>query len=319
MKLHTIPHTISWALLLVLLALLSPAQAADVLFPPGSRIGLAPPPGLNPSATFQGFEDVAHSVAVVVAVLPREAHWDLRRSTSAEELKKRGLTFENREEQKLDSGEASLVIVRQEVDKLKLRKWIYSLLTPDLIALVTIQVPDEAATFYPETAIRAALSTVAIRATVPAEEQLGLLPFRVGELAQFRIGGVIPGRAIMLTDATADDPGPEVDTHIVVAVAPGGPGQAADRNTFARDVFGSIPNIRDIHINSAEPLRIGGQPGHQVMATAKDVRTGADINIVQWLRFGSGAYLHMIGITRTSAWIPAYARFRQVRDGIELQ
>jgi hypothetical protein len=313
------PHTKPWAFLFVLVALLSPAQAADVVFPAGSRVGLAPPPGMSPSHNFQGFEDAAHSVAVVIAALPREAHWDLRRSTSAEELKKRGITLETREEQKLDAGDASLVIARQEVDKLKLRKWIFSVLTPDLIALVTVQVPDEAATFYPESAIRTALSTVTIRATVPVEEQLGLLPFRVSELAQFRIGGVIPGRAIMLTDAATDNPGPDVDTHIVVAVAPGGPAQAADRDTFARDVFGSIPNLKDVHVNSAEPLRIGGQPGHQVMATGKDARTGADVKIVQWLRFGGGAYLHLIGIARTNAWIPAYARFRQVRDGIELQ
>jgi hypothetical protein len=308
-----------WAFLFVLLALASPAQAADVVFPPGSRIGLAPPPGMSPSHSFQGFEDAANSVAVVIAALPREAHWDLRRSTSAEELKKRGITFEKREEQKLDAGEASLVIARQEVDKVKLRKWIFSVLAPDLIALVTVQVPDEAANLYPEAAIRTALSTVTLRATVPIEEHLGLLPFRVGELAKFRIGGVIPGRAIMLTDAATDEPGPDIDSHIVVAVAPGGPAQVADRDTFARDVFGSIPNLKDVHLNSAEPLRIGGQPGHQVMATAKDVRTGADVNVVQWLRFGNGAYLHMIAVARTSAWIPAYARFRQVRDGIDLQ
>src|SRR5262245_40584390 len=308
-----------WAFLFLLLALLSPARAADVVFPAGSRIGLAPPPGTSPSHNFQGFEDPANSVAVVIAALPREAHWDLRRSTSAEELKKRGITFEKREEQKLDAGDASLVIARQEVDKLKLRKWIFSLLTPDLIALVTVQVPDEAAKLYPETAIRTALATVTIRATVPVEEQLGMLPFRVSELAQFRVGGVIPGRAVMLTDTAADNPGPDVDAHIVVAVAPGGPAQAGDRDTFARDVFGSIPNLKDVHLNSAEPLRIGGQPGHQVMATGKDARTGADVKIVQWLRFGGGAYLHLIGIARTNAWIPAYARFRQVRDGIELQ
>jgi hypothetical protein len=309
----------SWTFLFILVALVSPAQAAEVVFPAGSRIGLAPPPGVSPSRNFQGFEDPTHSVAVVIAALPREAHWDLRRSTSAEELKKRGITFEKREEQKLDAGDATLVIARQEADKLKLRKWIFSLLTPDLIALVTVQVPDEAAKFYPEAAIRTALSTVTIRATVPVEEQLGLLPFRVGELAQFRIGGVIPGRAIVLTDAATDAPGPDVDSHIVVAVAPGGPAQAGDRGTFARDVFGSIPNVKDVQVNSAEPLRIGGQPGHQVMATGKDVRSGADIKVVQWLRFGNGAYLHLIGVARTDAWIPAYARFRQVRDGIELQ
>src|SRR5262245_1303453 len=191
------------AFLFILLALLSPAQAADVVFPAGSRVGLAPPPGVSPSHNFQGFEDAANSVALVIAALPREAHWDLRRSTSAEELKKRGITFEKREEQKLDAGDASLVIARQEVDKLKLRKWIFSVLAPDLIALVTVQVPDEAAKLYPENAIRTALSSVTIRATVPVEEQLGMLPFRVSELAQFRVGGVIPGRAVMLTDTAA--------------------------------------------------------------------------------------------------------------------
>jgi len=305
--------------LLVMLALLSPAQALDILFPVGSRIGLAPPPGVSPSRNFQGFEDATHNVAVVIAALPREAHWDLQRSTTPEELKKRGLTFEKREDQALAAGDAFLVIAHQEVDKIKLRKWIFAVLTSDMIALVTIQVPDEAAKFYPETAIRAALSTVTIRPSVPVEEQLGLLPFRVGELAQFRIGGVIPGRAIMLTDAATDEPGPDVDSHIVVAVAPGGPGQSGNRESFARDLFGTIPNIKDVRVNSAEALRIGGQPGHQVMAVGKDVRTGTDINIVQWLRFGGGAYLHMIGVARTNAWIPAYARFRQVRDGIELQ
>jgi hypothetical protein len=305
--------------LLVLLALLSAAQAADVVFPAGSRVGLAPPPGLSKSSNFQGFEDAEHNVAMIIAALPREAHWDLQRSTSAEELKKRGLTFETREDQKLTDGEASLVIAHQEVEKMKLRKWIFAVLAQDLIALVTVQVPDDAAKLYPDSAIRTALSSVAIRATVPVEEQLSLLPFRVGELAQFRIAGVIPGRAIMLTDSHTDNLGPDVDTHIVVAVAPGGPGQAANREAFARDRFGEIPYLKDVHVNSAEPLRIGGQPGHQVMAVGKDMRTGNDINVVQWLRFGSGAYIQMIAVARSSAWIPAYARFRQVRDGIDLQ
>ena len=47
--------------------------------------------------------------------------------------------------------------------------------------------------------IRATLATIAVRDTVPPDEQLSLLPFKVGELAGFRIGGIIPGRALMLT------------------------------------------------------------------------------------------------------------------------
>src|SRR5215510_296306 len=305
--------------LLVLLALFSAAQAADVVYPAGSRVGLATPPGLSKSNNFQGFEDAEHNVAMIIAALPREAHGDLQRSISEEELKKRGLIFEKREDQKLADGDASLVIAHQEVEKLKLRKWIFAVLAQDLIALVTVQIPEDAASLYPDSAIQSALSSVAIRPTVPVEEQLGLLPFRVGDLAQFRIAGVIPGRAIVLTDSPSNDLGPDVDTHMVVAVAPGGPGQAANRDVFARDLFGNIPNIKDVRLNSAEPLRIGGQPGHQVMAVGKDLRTGNGINVVQWLRFGSGAYIHMIAVAPSSSWIQAYARFRQVRDGIDLQ
>src|SRR6266850_7244523 len=121
--------------LLVLLALLSTAQAADVVFPVGSRVGLAPPPGLSKSNNFQGFEDAEHNVAMIIAALPREALWDLQRSTSAEELKKRGLTFEKREDQKLPDGEAFLVIAHQEVEKIKLSQWIFAVLAQDLLAL----------------------------------------------------------------------------------------------------------------------------------------------------------------------------------------
>ena len=121
----------------------------------------------------------------------------------------------------------------------------------------------------------------------------------------------------MLTDSPSDDLGPDVDAHIVVAVAPGGPGQAANRDAFARDLFGTIPNLKDVHVNSAEPLRIGGQPGHQVMAVGKDMRTGADINVVQWLRFGQNAYMQMFAIVRKPAWNDVFPRLRQIRDGIE--
>jgi hypothetical protein len=306
-------------IVLALLALAWPAHAVDVVFPAGSRVGLAPPPGVTPSRGFFGFEDGPNNVAIVVSALPPEAYDELARSTSATALKQRGLTFEKREELTLAAGKGFLVIARQEVEHMKLRKWIVAVAASDLTALVTVQVPDAAGEAYPEAAIHAALSSVTVRSTVPVEEQLTLLPFTVGELAKFRVGGVMAGRAVILTDSAIDALGPAVDPHLVVAIAPGGPAQATDRDNFARDVFASIPNLRDVRLTSSEPLRVGGQQGHQIMARGKDNRTGDDVTVVQWLRFGGGAYLHMVGVARTDAWVPAYARFRQVRDSIDLR
>lgn len=307
------------AVLLLALAL-SPARAADVVYPPGSRIGLAPPPGLVTSKTFFGYEDPDNNVAIMVVALPVQAYADLDRAMNAEALKRQGVTFETREPMALASGQAFLVVGRQEVEKTQVTKWFLVASSPALTALVTMQVPDAAKALYPDAAIRAALATLVIRPNVPIEEQLGLVPFKVDELAGFRIAGVIPGRAVMLTDTPADRAGPPeaaTEPHIFVAVAPGGPGQSSERDNFARELFATIPNLKETRIVSSEPLRMGGQQGHQVLANARDAAGGATLTVVQWLRFGGSAYMQMVGIARTDAWKDAYPRFRSVRDGIE--
>jgi hypothetical protein len=103
----------------------------------------------------------------------------------------------------------------------------------------------------------------------------------------------------------------------LVAIAPGGPAQNSERDNFARELFATVPNLKEIRIVSSEPLRMGGQQGHQILANAKDAASGATLTVAQWVRFGGGAYMQMVGIARTDAWKDAYPRFRSVRDGIE--
>ena len=314
-------ETIRALTLFVLIALCaSPARAADVAYPPGSRIGLAPPAGMVISNNFFGYVDPDNSVAIMLVALPAEAYADLDKSVSAEGLRRQGLTLESREAMPLATGDAFLVIAHQEIEKTKIRKWILVASSPALTALVTVQVPDPAKTNYSDSVVRAALSSVAIRSVVPIDEQLGLLPFKVGELAGFGIAGIMPGRAVMLVDALAGAPvaaAPAIGSHMLVTVGPGGPAQPAERDTFARDAFATVPNVRDVRITTSEPLRIGGQPGHQILADAKDPGGTTALTVVQWLRFGGGAYLQMIGTARAEAWRDAYPRFRAVRDGIE--
>jgi hypothetical protein len=296
-----------------------PAAATDAAYPPGSRIGLAPPPGMVVSKNFFGYEDAENNAAIILLALPPQAYADLDKSISADALKQQGLTFETREDMPLSTGKAFLVLGHHEVENMKIRKWILVAASSGLTALVTVQIPEAAKALYPDAAIRAALATLAIRNTVPVEEQLSLLPFKVSDLAGFRVGGIVPGRALMLGDAAADAPGTGAITepHLFVAISPGGPVQTGDRDAFARDVFATVPNLRDIRITTSEPLRIGGQQGHQILADAKDPTGAAGLTVVQWLRFGGGAYLQMVGIARTEAWKDAYPRFRSVRDGID--
>jgi hypothetical protein len=313
--------SLRWLLVLFMLALGAlPATAAELNYPPGSRVGLAPPPGLVPSKTFFGYEDPSNSVAMMLVALPPQAYADLDASVTAETLKRQGVTMESREALPLPSGKAFLVVGRQEVDNVKIRKWILVASSPTLTGFVTVQMPETATALYPDAVMRASLATLAFRAAVPVYELLGLLPFKVSELSGFRIAGVIPGRAVMLSDAPAGAPGSPDSTnepHIFAAIAPGGPAQSADRDTFAREVFATLPNIREIRVTTSEPLRMAGQQGHQIIADAKDASGTSPLTVVQWLRFGGGGYMQIVGIARADAWKDAYPRFRSVRDGIE--
>jgi hypothetical protein len=304
--------------LLLIVFLAAPAQAADVIYPTGSRIGLVPPSGLTVSRNFSGFEDRKNRVGLMVVTLPAAAYPDIEKSTTPEALQKQGVTLDTREDVTHPLGKAFLVLGHQQIENQRIRKWIFVVSADELTALVTVQLPETAQSTYPDAAIRAALMSASVRPTVPAEEQLSLLPFRVSELAGFKVGGVIAGRALMLTDGGGQPPS-AVDTHILVAIASGGPAQASDRGRFAQEVFAGVPNLKDVRINSSEALRIGGQQGHQIMASGRDGASGDEVTIVQWLRFGGSAYLHVVGVARSDGWPQAYARFRQVRDGIDLR
>src|SRR5689334_1882709 len=218
------------------------ASAAELVYPPGSRLGLVPPAGMETSVNFFGFEDPSTRAAILLAALPPEAYPELDRGMSAEALRKQGITLEAREPISLSTGKGFLVIARQEIEKTKVRKWILIGASPALTAFVTVQIPDGAAS-YADAAIRESLGTLAIRDHVPIEEQLGLLPFRMSELAGFRVGGVLPGRAAVLSEP-AEDAQAQPRPQMVISVAPGSPSHSSEREAFARDAFAAIPNAR---------------------------------------------------------------------------
>ncbi len=310
-----------------------PARAADPVFPVGSRIGLVPPPGMIASQAFNGFADPDKDAAILFVTFPPEAYDQLDKSMVPAALKKQGIDVDNREPIDLGFGKGFLIKSEQSTDKGRFRKWLLVAAASDLTVLVTVQTPDED-TSYPDKAIRDALATLTLRASVPDAERLSLLPFKVGDFAGFHIDDVLPGSALMLVDGpppqakdqakdqTKDQgknpPAPAAQSaHFIIAAMQGGPADDGDRDKFARATFDQIGGIKDVQIQDTETMRIDGQPGYETLAKAKDGKTDVDITVVQWLRFGSGGYLQMIGVARTDDWPNVFTRLRTVRDAVD--
>jgi len=297
-----------------------PARAADPVFPTASRIGLVPPAGMVPSRAFSGFEDPDKKAAILISAMPVGAYSAIEQTAAAEVLKKQHFSVEKREPIQLSFGKGFLIAGRVMVDKMWYRKWLLAASADDLTALVSVQTPERDNT-YSDAVVRAALATLSLRATVPDAERLSLLPFTVGNLAGFHIDDVLRGRALMLVDVRPDQ-GSEalirkLNARFLVAAEQGGPTEPNDRPGFARLAFEQIGGIKDVQITMSEPLPFDGQPGFQTMGQAKDARTNADLMVVQWLRFGGGGFLQMIGIARADNWTAMLARLRTVRDSIE--
>lgn len=303
----------------VAVSLLAPAgaaKAAEPVFPIGSRLGLVPPPQLEPAASLAGFVDETNHVYVRLIALPRNAFAEIEKTMTNDALKKQGMTVEKRETVPIAGANAIIVVARQDTSAGRVRKWLLIAPIDNLTALVSLELPAPAPASYPDAVVRATLTSLAMRAQVPAEEQLTLVPFKIGDLAGLRLVRVVPGVAVQFTEGPKDGLDATEQPHLVIAAAPGGP-DPRDRDQFARDAMNTLPPLKDMHITSSEPMRIGGQPGYEVRAQAKDVQTGADIEIVQWLRFGTGAFMRILGFAPKDKWTDAFARFRAVRDGLE--
>jgi hypothetical protein len=299
------------------LAALYPARAADPAFPEGSHIGLVLPPGdLKPSTQFPGFEDSARKVTITLLDLPGPAYEAVEQSAFGRKIK--GLTINKRELFPFAGGIGYLVTGRAKVDGQDVHAWY--LLTNTVTrqagrvaAFIRIHVPDDASTAYPDAAIRAALRTVTFRQP-PAAELLGRLPFKLGDMAGFRVMRVAPPAMAILIDGPTDDP--RKYPYMVISLGRGAPREPAGQARFARDLLSNAP-VTILGITSTESMRLGGWPANEVRANAKGP-DGTPLALVQWLRFGGSAFLRVIGVAHKDDWDKLFPRFRAVRDGIDL-
>jgi len=294
------------------LAVLGPAFGAEPVFLPGLRIGLVPPGDLKPSTHFPGFEDIDRKVTVTILDLPAGAYGELVRASQAKNQP--GLTDVNREDFSFRGGAGTLISARAQHDAINSHKWILLASAADkgIDMMIEVNVPDAALVIYSDATIRQTLASVAFR-PMPIQEQLSLLPFKINQMAGFRVVKVLPAGGVIMTDGPSDDI--RNQPYMTIAMGGGAPQNVDDRARFARDMLMSSL-LRDLSLQTADAMRIGGAPGYEIRAQAKGLN-GELLSLVQWLRFGGGNYLRIVGVGRKDQWDTLFNRFRAVRDGID--
>lgn len=301
------------------LMLALPAIAADPVFPVNSRVGLVPPPGFTPSTKFPGFENTQANAAILFVELPAEAYAELEKGFTDEALKARGMTVQSRQPVAVKDGRAFVVAGPTEAGGVKRHDTIMVANISGLATVVSVQMIEAARATLTDEVLRTSLQTIAVRKQVPESERLGVLPYKIGNLAGFRIVRSSQNGVAILTEGPNDEVASVEQPFLLTAVVPGEAPKPEDRDKFARRVFSTAPGIKDIKITRAEPLRMGQAQGFEIVAEAKDAKSGTEVNTVQWLRFGQTGHLQIFAIARRTAWNSVFPRLRQIRDSIELR
>ena len=181
------------------LALLSSLAFAQPVFPPGSRIGVVPPPGMTASERFQGFEDRARGAMLVVTELSVQSFAKVEKDFGDEQMRAGGMELIARETIETPGGPAQLIGARQMENGVAMRKWALLTRTDDMTAIVVVALPETAKDAYPDAVLRTALASTTIRAKLAPDDMLALLPYRLGDLGGFRLLRATPDGTSVFT------------------------------------------------------------------------------------------------------------------------
>lgn len=205
------------AALALLVASALPALAADAVYPPGLRLGMVPLVGLNTAKTFPGFESEDGGVKVLITELPPAAYGEVVGALNANPAGNNGVKPDKIETQAglayftTESGKAGTTLVKR-----------YSMIVPGtgFSGYVAVQVPENASKIYTDDAVRQMFATAVTRKEVSADEQIGLMPFKITDLAGFKdIRTLVPGSSLILADGN-ESSGYESKPFIILGLPP---------------------------------------------------------------------------------------------------
>jgi hypothetical protein len=291
-----------------------PAVAADAVFPPGLRLGMVPLIGLGKAKTFPGFESEDQSVKVLVTELPPDAYGEVANAFKANPTGTGGVKPDKIETPAglayytTETGKTGDTVVKR-----------YSMIVPGrgFSGYVAVQIPENATKIYSDEAVRQMFATAVTRTEVPVDEQLGQMPFRITDLADFQnVRTLAPNTSIILADGD-ETTGFEPKPFVIIGLIGSTPQQADDRARFAQEAATQIPGVRDARITMSEPIRINGQPAYETRIDGVSGKDKTEVTVVQWIRFGGGTSLRIIASAPRDQWSAAFTRFRAVRDGIQ--
>lgn len=288
-----------------LLVATAAAALAEPRFPPGSGVGLDPPPGMSLATDFQGFQRGLASIVIIE--LPAAAYAQIGIDRRRVAAKVEGAKFED---VTVNGLRGFIVRGRQTAKSRTYRKWAVVLDSPQETALVTAQVPlDDAG--VSDADIERALHSIVIGKRGSVEDKVAALPFKVGDPAGFRRSGEpLMGATLGFTEGPKDIDPDDIQPHVVVGTGLQHPPSTTDRGAFAEAILRGTTALKSAKVKSTKLFEVDGTQWAEVAATAEKGPRRTAVDVVVFVRFDADDFIAIVGVAPLGT---AYAdRFRRL-------
>lgn len=303
---------------LALLALAGVARA-DAIFPPGSALGLEPPPGFVPAIGFTGFERPADGASLVLVEAPPEACADMRAAMAARDrLAVQGIEFSESRPFALASGEGQLFTGVHRTANGPYAKWALVACGGTATALVTAQVFGFPPGYAVAEEIEAVLATLAFR-PLTLEDRRAALAFTFAEAEGLVLREVAGGGTAVLTPPDAPR-APATPVVLIDAAREPAPA-AADEEAVARQMArprGAYANI-EVLAEQRAPFA-GREDAIRIDLRALDRSAGRPVRVLQFVAFrASGGYIRLLATALDSDFAGLLPAFERIAASVEVK
>lgn len=274
-------------LLACVLALIASAPALALpTRVPGTKVTMDPPAGFVPSARFPGFENAQQAASIVVSELPGPAS-AMQKGMTAETLATRGVTLLHRETVKVDGQDAVLLQGTQSASGATFSKWMLIAGDAKKTIMIVAAFPESAGgelSLKMRRALVSASWSGAPRAVNPFE---GLM-YRVEATRKLRLAGRTAGM-LVFSETGSIEPSGASDAILVVGNSISEV-KIEDVESFARaratktERTGPLKNIQ------GRAVTADGLPGYELVADTKDLKTGKNLSMYQFVVADDATY-----------------------------
>lgn len=283
--------------------------AADPVRVPGTKVSLQPPPGFSPADKFPGFQRPELQASIMVTELPAPAA-EMMKAMTKEGLASRGMTLLSSQTEKVDGRDALLLHVAQTGAGTEYLKWM--LVTGDSeTSLLIVGIFPKSTEAELGAAIRSSVLTTSFKADGASDPWEGL-GFHVTPTPKLKLAGRV-SNLLMLTETGSTGPLGPSEALYIVGNSIGHPA-IGDLKSFSEARARQTEKIQDLQGFSGRALEVDAMAAYELLAAAKDTKTGAAIRLYQVIAAEEDGYFiiqGLVGAEREAEMLPEFRRLTE--------